>query len=134
MTAVQYEQFASGACTQLPLAVVDKYFMANSRTEHFQHLTAKIMCGRCAVRAMCLVDAIQLPTSDGAIRGGEAGHSINQLHRRYLAGEASAEALAAEALLKQRLDPTLPGHRDLRAGRMANATTLRTNPSHEERR
>jgi hypothetical protein len=124
MTAVEHDQLNGGACLDLPLAVVDKYFMADPFTERFQHLTAKAICGRCAVRAACLADAIRLPGSSGTIRGGESGTAIQALHRRYLGGEASAEALAAQALLRQRPLGGITASRSLRAGQFEAAELL----------
>ena len=124
MTVVDPEQLKRGACLDLPLAVVDKYFAANQHTEYFQFLTAKAICGKCAVRAACLVDAIQMPSPASSVRGGESAPAIERLHRRYVSGEASAEALAADALLRQRGSRTASDSPTLRAGRFADAPLI----------
>lgn len=116
MRAVNTEQLEHGACLDLPLAVVDKYFLADPNTEYFQYLTAKAICGQCAVRAACLLDAITLPSPSVGVRGGESARAIRRLHERYLDGD-NAEALVTAALLAQRHARTVANSSGLRAGR-----------------
>jgi Transcription factor WhiB len=124
MTAAENDSLTGGACLDLPLAVVDKYFMADPRHEYFQYLTAKAICGRCAVRAACLAEAIVLPPTEGGIRGGESAGAIRRMHRRLATGQVPAETLAAEAVLHQ---PTLGGIADsrmLRRGRFPDVERI----------
>jgi hypothetical protein len=107
---------------------VDKYFMANANTERFQAATAKAICGRCAIRAACLTDAITVPWPSGGIRGGESASAIQDLHQRYEAGE-DIDLLVIEALRKQQPLQGRHGHDSLRAGRFSTAELLPTDPS-----
>lgn len=125
MTAVDAEQLRGGACMELPLAVVDKYFAADRNTDYFAFLTAKAICGHCAVQAACLIDAIQLPATDGdLIRGGESATAIEQLHRRFIAGDGPAEVLALTAIRRQRREGGVGGSRRLRAGCFPDAQLI----------
>jgi hypothetical protein len=110
-------------CLDLPPAVADKYFMANANTERFQVETAKAICGRCAVQATCLADAIKLPWPSGGTRGGETGNAIWDLHQRYEAGE-DLDLLTIEALRKQEPLRGQHGHESLRAGRFPDAELM----------
>lgn len=123
MTSAGHET-PRGLCWDMPPTIVDKYFLANKQTEYFQYLTAKAICGHCAVRAACLVEAIQLPPSEQSIRGGESAGTIRKLHNRFVTGEASAEALAAAALLRQRRERGVAGSIKLRAGQFADVPLI----------
>jgi hypothetical protein len=105
-----------GACLDLLPEVVDKYFMANGNIERFQVATAKAICGRCAVRAACLMDSIKMPWPSGGIRGGESANKISELHRRYEAGE-DLDMLTIETLRHQRPLRGRHGGEAFRAGR-----------------
>jgi hypothetical protein len=109
-----------GACLDLPLVVVDKYFMA---TERFQQFTAKAICGHCAVQLACLTAAIEEPGTPMGIRGGEAATARYQYQIRYRAGEAATE-LAIEAISRQRSPPITNGS-TLRAGHFRSVPLLR---------
>lgn len=97
MTAVD-EQGA--ACADLPYQVVDKYFEAHAFEQRFEHLTAKAICGHCAVQAACLAEAIQEPRSY-VTRGGESPGALRHLRREYLAG-VPVEDVVTAALARQK--------------------------------
>jgi hypothetical protein len=125
MTAIRSEQLVGGVCTELPIAIVDKYFLAEAFAERFHHLTAKAMCGRCAVQLACLTDALQLPAQRGApVRGGESSSSIERLRDRLRAGEGSAAEIAAAAIARQARNGGLDGARELRLGHFSDATLI----------
>jgi len=125
MSRVEQPNLRRGACLDLLPEVVDKYFMANGNTERFQVATAKAICGRCAVRAACLRDSIKVPWPSGGIRGGELASAINDLHRRYEAGE-DLDLLTIETLRKQEPLRGRHGGEAFRAGRFAALELLST--------
>jgi hypothetical protein len=100
VTALSSEQLAQGACADLLPEVVDKYLFSNANTEAFQAMTAKAICGNCAVHAMCLVDAIMAPEQPRGVRGGESDHSVQALRKEYRHGAEVAE-LVVGALKRQ---------------------------------
>jgi hypothetical protein len=116
MSGAESSNRQRGACLDLLPEVVDKYFMANGNTERFQVATAKAICGRCAVRAACLMDSIKVPWPSGGIRGGECETTISELHRRYEAGE-DLDSLTIETLRKQQPLRGRAGGVAFRAGR-----------------
>jgi Transcription factor WhiB len=125
MSRAEQSNRPRGACLDLAPVVVDKYFMANANTERFQAATAKAICGRCAIQAACLLDAVKVPWPSGGIRGGETASSIQDLHRRYEAGE-DLDLLVIEALRKQQPLRGRHGHDSLRAGKFSTAELLPT--------
>lgn len=124
MTPPRPENSRRGVCWDMPPAIVDKYFLADLQTEPFQYLTARTICGRCAVRASCLVEAIQAPAAAHGVRGGESASSIRVMHGRYVAGEATVEALATAALLRQTRKRGVSGSTRLRSGRFPNVPLI----------
>jgi hypothetical protein len=122
MTGAEQDRLRAGACVGLPPAVIDKYFMADGCAERFQFLTAKAICGRCAVQAACLIEAIRFPS--GGVRGGESTTDIGDMHRDYVMGRATAESLAASALLRQRRKPGVADSPSLRAGRFRDTPLI----------
>lgn len=125
MSRVESADLRRGSCIDLPPAVVDKYFMANANTERFQVATARAICGRCAVQAACLMDSIKVPWPSGGVRGGESASAIQDLHRRYEAGE-DLDLLTIEALRKQLPLRGRHGSESLRAGRFSTVELLPT--------
>lgn len=121
MTAAYARALSDGACVDLPAAVVDKYLWADPRTARFNYLTGKAICGHCVVRTECLAVAIELPSVENGIRGGESPNAVSKLRTRYLAGEAGAFALAAEAVSVQPVLGGLLTAHGLRAGRFGDA-------------
>lgn len=128
MTSAEQPNLQRGACLDLRPEVVDKYFMANGNTERFQAATAKAICGRCAVRAACLMDSIRVPWPSGGIRGGECDSTISELHRRYEAGE-DLDTLTIETLRKQQPLRGRHGGQAFRAGRFVALELLPTQPT-----
>ena len=124
MRAAEESPLANGAYVDLPIKVVDKYFMSSPVTDRFNFLTAKAICGRCAVQAACLIEAIEQAPIEIGIRGGESVHGIEHLRYRYLRGEASSAVLTAEALLQQPPVGGLNNAPKLRAGRFHDAELL----------
>jgi hypothetical protein len=124
MLGVEAEQLRGGACLDLPPQVVDKYFHADRRTEPFQHKTAIQMCGQCAVRLSCLIDAIENPTTTG-VRGGEPAESIRALNHEHRRERTPTAELARRAIGWQ-LPPLRGayGQAGLRAGRMPDMPLL----------
>jgi hypothetical protein len=131
MSRVEQPNLQRGACLDLLPEVVDKYFMANGNTERFQVATAKAICGRCAVRAACLMDSIKVPWPSGGIRGGEMASMISELHRRYETGE-DLDLLTIETLRKQQPLRGRHGGEAFRAGRFVALELLPTSASVEE--
>jgi hypothetical protein len=127
MRATEEGPLASGACVDLPIEVADKYFMADRSTERFQFLTAKAICGHCAVQAACLIEAIEQQPIVIGVRGGESARAISHLRYRHLRGEASASALAAEAILRQLPLGGLNNAPRMRGGHFADAEVLAIN-------
>lgn len=119
------ESLSRGACMDLPPQVLDKYFYANIREQPFEHLTARAICGRCAVRAACLEDAVSSPglvvSDEPMIRGGEASSTIRYMRRAHFLRGESVRVLVDNALAHQ--DPTrnVGDWPSLRAGRFADA-------------
>jgi hypothetical protein len=106
-----------GACQELAPQVVDKYFQASGATERFQFMTAKAICGGCAVRAACLEEAIIAPPGTG-VRAGESSKSLWALHARWMDEHADITELVNEALRRQKRLGGLVTTRALRAGQM----------------
>ena len=50
----EHDPLRAGACMTLPDFVIDKHFLANGNTEHFETETARAICARCIVKALCL--------------------------------------------------------------------------------
>ncbi len=115
MTRAVDRTLEGGACQELAPEVADKYFQSNGATERFQYMTAKSICGGCAVRAACLEDAIVAPPGHG-IRGGERAEAIWQLHARWMDQRADITELVDEALRRQKRLGGLVTTRALRAG------------------
>jgi hypothetical protein len=119
---------AAGACVDLPIEIADKYFMANAVTERFQFMTAKAICGRCAVQAVCLAEAMEQPPVEAGVRGGESVRGILKLRYRHLRGEASAEVLAAKAIAAQQPLGGLRTAATLLAGRFEDVPLVSLQP------
>ena len=115
-------------CLSLPLEVVDKYFMADPATERFQYLTAQRICGRCAVQAACLVEAIQQPRTTAGVRGGESASHINDLRVSFREGAASAESLALNAIAHQAARVDVSTSPTLRSGEFADVPLIEPRP------
>lgn len=102
MSLPDIDPLGQGACMDLPPAVVDKFFGASQRDNPFEHTVAKMICGRCAVRAECLEAAISEPGiiyQDGyMIRGGESGWAIQNMRRRHFLGGESVRAIVDAAM------------------------------------
>lgn len=128
MRAAEESPLANGACVDLPIEVVDKYFMADPQVARFQFLTAKAICGRCVVQSLCLIEAIEQAPSGTGVRGGESARAITELGSRHRRGEASATALANGALLLQLPNGGLAKAPGLRAGHFSDARTLSVQP------
>lgn len=62
-----------GACADLAPGIAAKYFDINTNSQTFEKKTAIAICGRCAIRAVCLEQALQTPEVD--LHGVVAGHT-----------------------------------------------------------
>jgi hypothetical protein len=85
----------------LPPEIVDKYFLANVHTDRFLVLTAQAICGHCAVKAECLLDALTMPDTVHGVRGGESGRSILLMRRQIAHGNVEPADLVLGALSRQ---------------------------------
>lgn len=102
---MSYEQdpLQGGACIDLPPIVIDKYFFADGKTQRFEHLTAKAICGKCAVQAACLLNAITEPIQSDGVRGGESVRSVLQLRHERIHGADPAELVVMALSRQQRM-------------------------------
>lgn len=66
-----------GACADLPLDQVDELFFAEGNNGRIPAGAAEL-CGGCAVRSECLVDALDNPPSHG-IRAGFFARDIQKM-------------------------------------------------------
>lgn len=66
-----------GACNDLAPGIAAKYFDINTSKQPFEARTAKAICGRCAIQAVCLEAAINKKPSD--LYGVIAGHTANEI-------------------------------------------------------
>src|SRR4051812_47926570 len=82
----EHDRLSAGACMRLPTVAIDRYFLANGNTDRFEPETAKAICARCPVKALCLTQAIaQVPPAGGVV-AGQSADAIKQLHREAIAG------------------------------------------------
>lgn len=69
----EHDPLRAGACMTLPALVINKYFWANAHTERFEAETARAICVRCIVKALCLTRAIvHVPPDVGVVAGQSA--------------------------------------------------------------
>ncbi len=74
-----YPNLEGGACTELPVQVVDKYFDIDASKQRWEARTAKAICGRCAIQAVCLDAAINRTAPLRGIVGGVSANQIKTL-------------------------------------------------------
>lgn len=121
-------QMNGGACMELPIEVVDKYFAADIQDAPFQHYTARAICGQCAVQAACLTEAIEAPgilrAPEGVVRAGYSGYMITRLRRRHFLSGESSMAIAREVLTVSDEGRTIVDIPFLRKGKFADAELL----------
>ena len=107
--------------------VVDKYFFANARTNPFEYRTALAICGQCAVRGACLVEAIagKKPVVDRQeIRAGESGYAIAEIRRKYIVDGVPLRALVGQVLDEQASRRTVSDFPYLRQGRFGDVELI----------
>ncbi|MET4003896.1 hypothetical protein ABIB48_002634 [Arthrobacter sp. UYCu511] len=82
------------ACAELAPGIAEKYFDINPQRQKFEAQTARAICGGCAIRAVCLEQALNKPrTQITGITAGLAPSQIRalKLWHQYDLGELAEE-------------------------------------------
>jgi hypothetical protein len=74
-----YPDLKGAACVDLPPLVRAKYFDADAGKERFRAQTAKAICGKCAVRAVCLEAALKDEIPAYGVVGGLTASELRTL-------------------------------------------------------